>query len=826
MQEPSLNLLVLANDGDDYRRLREALDMLPIGEFRQVESWDLFMLEMIRETPDVAVISYATLAAAGVGALKSANWALREVQVPTLVALPADLARDRVRIEAARGFSAIVEEPYRYTDIAEAIRESTGNLAWAPEAVSGPEDDKPAGASAHDLEAALDAEGTFDGVGDANAATFLLGGAAGPPEKALDDTIPPGAYTLDGTAAAAALSSDSGSEVAFSFDADPSLRFSDEGSGAQPVADEPDDPPYDDSEEDESGSSPFDDMEDSLSAGMHHVDLPMLVSGSLDDASLIQVMFGLFLTGATGILRIQQQNLAREVMFNRGIPGVKGRAPSGSDEQKVTGAFGWKRGTYTFRPDSSARVQFFGFKDVFQLLQQGVHQHMSINDAATALGPHLKQYVVKSNQVERYGASLSKLPGMSTFLSQITGQEVFERLMARAGANTESFLKDAYLLMMLGIVVFRQAPMFGMAMVEYEIPEHTPLPEPAPETRTPEPKAAQPSISAEDRETLDRLTRTLKAMRKGSPYMVFGLDKGCGLKAVEQRYYQLVREHHPDVYARAGLPKIKSAAEKIFVEIQSAHGSLLKSETTQDPVARTAGDSASSGGSSSQPGARRGGRYTRGASSRRESGANPSVSPNARQASSPSSSSRARQEGPEKAMAAAAAAARRRQAQKQAQASSQARRERPSTMNRMTPDQLFLSGVRAYQSGANEKALGMMELAVQKGYDAPISKAYLGMLRYANKKSTKEESTKLLSEAFSAMETPRDKAQVELLMGHFHRSDGNEKQAAKHYKRAAKLDANNREAARWSRHYNRKEDDKKDSGGSFLNKLFQGRGKK
>ena len=144
----------------------------------------------------------------------------------------------------------------------------------------------------------------------------------------------------------------------------------------------------------------------------------------------------------------------------------------------------------------------------------------------------------------------------------------------------------------------------------------------------------------------------------------------------------------------------------------------------------------------------------------------------------------------------------------------------------MTPDQLFLGGRRACEAGAHDKAVTLIELAVSKGYTGAIARAYLAYLQYVGGTLTESKARKAITGVFDEIQSKHQQSEVELLLGHLARLDGNEKQAGKHYKRASKLDESNREASRWSRHYAKMSTDRQDSGGSFLNKLFQGRGKK
>ena len=80
-----------------------------------------------------------------------------------------------------------------------------------------------------------------------------------------------------------------------------------------------------------------------------------------------------------------------------------------------------------------------------------------------------------------------------------------------------------------------------------------------------------------------------------------------------------------------------------------------------------------------------------------------------------------------------------------------------------------------------------------------------------------------LNDARKLASSKLEQSRLSTYFGHLQRLDGDVESAARHYREALKLDPENRDAARWVRHYSRQSD--KDKGGLF-SKLFQGKTKK
>lgn len=70
-------------------------------------------------------------------------------------------------------------------------------------------------------------------------------------------------------------------------------------------------------------------------------------------------------------------------------------------------------------------------------------------------------------------------------------------------------------------------------------------------------------------------------MSKQDPYEIFGVWKGCGKRVVQTRYYEMVKDNHPDRYGGNVSGRVKSLSQEIFLIIQKAYSSLNKMEREQ-----------------------------------------------------------------------------------------------------------------------------------------------------------------------------------------------------------------------------------------------------
>ncbi len=77
------------------------------------------------------------------------------------------------------------------------------------------------------------------------------------------------------------------------------------------------------------------------------------------------------------------------------------------------------------------------------------------------------------------------------------------------------------------------------------------------------------------------LQRRFESLQDKSHYEIFDVWEGCGREVVQERYYTLVKQNHPDRYGGNVSDKVKKLSQEIFLLIQNAFRALIKLEDEQ-----------------------------------------------------------------------------------------------------------------------------------------------------------------------------------------------------------------------------------------------------
>jgi tetratricopeptide (TPR) repeat protein len=90
---------------------------------------------------------------------------------------------------------------------------------------------------------------------------------------------------------------------------------------------------------------------------------------------------------------------------------------------------------------------------------------------------------------------------------------------------------------------------------------------------------------SQDINTARMLKQRLEELSGKTPYGVFDLWEGCGREQVRKRFYELVKENHPDRYG-GNIADIRESSQEIFLLIKAAYGKLLTVEGVQTVAER------------------------------------------------------------------------------------------------------------------------------------------------------------------------------------------------------------------------------------------------
>lgn len=551
--------------------------------------------------------------------------------------------------------------------------------------------------------------------------------------------------------------------------------------------------------------------------------LPDPNGGSIDAVSVPQIMYSLSVAQATGELTLSTSSLSRRVVFFHGEPGTVFQVPTADDERKLLSTFGWASGTYTFEVKDVPEAQFHTFGEPMQFIFRGVQRHFGLNETATALGPYLKQYLVSTDQASRFRRILG-LEGLGAFTKTADGTKTLEQLMG-SGADTEALLRHAYFAWLTGAVVCTDQPVPAPLVVQYEVPEltansgerlqqrrRTITLQPEREAASPAPPVMPSGVPAVDahQQTFERLGNQWDVLASRSPYEVFGLIKGCGADEVNRRFYELVREYHPDRYARIQNTQIRTLAEKVFVQIRNLHTELLATERNLSHVEEDQSEPSESGAH------RRRRRSTRGrtptaSGSRRATTLSPPIAIDESVSGPHADASQPRKVGDVL-------------NKLRARSGDHNSTLMASSVRKLNPDQLVRNAKSATEQGNFEKATELLELAKARGASGPIVEAYGTFLGYTQDRSRAKAVIEALTELTE--EIPEEqkiaRSQVLTLAGHTSRLEEDNDAATGFYQQATRAWSDNESASRWVRHLKRRQTDdkKKPFSSTLLNKLF------
>jgi hypothetical protein len=215
-----------------------------------------------------------------------------------------------------------------------------------------------------------------------------------------------------------------------------------------------------------------------------------------------------------------------------------------------------------------------------------VQRHASVNEIASSLVRHFASYPVAPTSSDSLAVLREASPDVARFLDAATGTVTLEQLLARAAGNVDATMQYAQICWSLGGIVFLPEPASQPVAVVLRRPNAAggfAVSEDGVAGSEIHGGASSSSIAA-----LTQLEDLQARFVKSDPYAAFGLAPGCGLASVERRYYELVREFHPDRFGRSNHASVRAEADALFVrlrDLQGILGGLERSRPAAEPAA-------------------------------------------------------------------------------------------------------------------------------------------------------------------------------------------------------------------------------------------------
>ena len=779
--------------------LLQALTHLEGADVRTADSWGSFMEAVVEEGPSIAFLGFRALLLAGEETLSSAPWALQALGIPSVVAFAdqEELSACGFPLDAFDGVCLLSEDADEMARVcADAVRNHAvrGEVPGTPPALSS----LPAGISddvtPFDPDDVGFQEDLYGDSSDASGHFDAVPSAAG--ERAPETGERERLAELDSHAnellAGSVLRSTPTSGTALALE------------GVLQV----------------------------------QIELPSTDSGEVTPLVFARLMLAIGLARRSGELVLRNGSVERRFVVCNGELGRLDQPISTADEARLFSVITWNAGQYEFVSGQVSRPRFYGFGSAASVVLRSVQRHASLNEIASSLVRHFSSYPVVANSSDSLVGLRESSPEVARFLEAETGTATLEQLLARAAGNVDATMQHAHLCWSLGGIVFLPEPASqpvavvlrrAKAVGGFAITDDSGA---GIESVGPQSSA---SIGA-----LNQLEELQARFGKSDPYAAFGLAPGCGLASVERRYYELVREFHPDRFGRSNHASMRAEADALFVrlrDLQGILGGLERSRpapqsgqtdglpaqganpsapfsalpvTAPRPVVARPAESRTSAAQEALEQARRSG-----GSSPTQSGVHPRVGAPPSMGTSPVRTGPAPLVSSHPSMARTVAMA----AVPSAAASQAAPRAAAPAAGRASGDQLFRNAQKVLETGAVDKAWDMLVAARQKGASGPLVEAHEAYLLMMRKKLDGRTAKKQIEKALEDLVEPHLRASAAVLLGHLCRAEENYTEALACYRQATDIDGNNQEANRWVRHL-RQQLDKAKRPVSFLDRLL------
>jgi len=565
------------------------------------------------------------------------------------------------------------------------------------------------------------------------------------------------------------------------------------------------------------------------------IELPSLESGEVTSLVFARLMLALGLSRRSGELVLRNGSVERRFVVSDGEVGRLDQPVSSADEAKLFSVITWNSGQYEFVSGPVSRPRFYGFGNAAAVVLRSVQRHASVNEIAASLVRHFASYPVVASTSDSLVVLRESSGELARFLDATTGTATLEQLLSRSAGNVDATMQHAHICWSLGGIVFLPEPASqpvsvmlrrAKAVGGFAIADDG--------------TGAAGSQQSGSFTALNQLEELQARFGKSDPYAAFGLAPGCGLASVERRYYELVREFHPDRFGRSNNATVRAEADALFVRLRDLQGilgglersrpvaevvqasgfvaqgsnpsvpSVAPSSTVTRPVAPRPAESRVSSAQEALEQARRSG-----GGSPTQSGLHPRVG------ALPSAGLSAVRTGPAPLVSSNPSIARTvvTPAAPSAAVSQAAPRAAAPAVGRASGDQLFRNAQKVLETGAVDKAWDMLVAARQKGASGPLVEAHEAYLLMMRKKLDARTAKKQIEKALEDLVEPHLRSSAAMLLGHLARAEENYTEALSCYRQATDIDGNNQEANRWLRHL-RQQLDKAKKPGSFLDRFL------
>lgn len=310
----------------------------------------------------------------------------------------------------------------------------------------------------------------------------------------------------------------------------------------------------------------------------HEIDLPVPDQGTLGEFPLGRLLYTIWQRRESGALKLRYATHELTFAFHNGelSTGIDFNEPS-----ELLGAFAWSHGHYNFVPSS----EIAGWKSstatlpILPVIAEGCRSHSRQRAITETMTPIMRRYPVQTNLWAERAHELADDAILSEVISSLDGSTTWETALSALGQRVTEGFRAAYFALQTDLVhTVEQPGLIGVAVLySRSVRRAREAVEQAEVEQTKAYKATSTGRSEVERE----LGVQLAKMRRMTPYEIFDVWEGCGRKVVRDRFYVLVKEHHPDVYGGNTTGNVRTLAQDIFIRIKDAYQELLSTEDAQ-----------------------------------------------------------------------------------------------------------------------------------------------------------------------------------------------------------------------------------------------------
>ena len=300
------------------------------------------------------------------------------------------------------------------------------------------------------------------------------------------------------------------------------------------------------------------------------ITLPDIARGDLDDISVARLVHVVAQQKLTGKLALVSDEMQRSFAFRDGDLLQKASVTI-SDSGYLKAAFAWSNGRYRFEPKDDISGETI---DPYPILIRGALDHLDQRKAMNDLMGSMQKYVAPTDLWEERREHLSQFDDLTNFVGHCTGDKTLEEALSAIASSSLKGFQAGHFALECDLVALQDEPINGTIKLRFSGGDLSRA-----VSISGGLAADHSEPSTEDRES--ELREIYRKVDNASAYKVFDLWQGCGEEEVRNRFFKLVKRHHPDSYGGNISEEGKELAEKIFIKIKRSYSELLKQEDKQ-----------------------------------------------------------------------------------------------------------------------------------------------------------------------------------------------------------------------------------------------------